>query len=309
MERITPYAAPVNRSGRVFGLALAAVGLAGAGIGIGAYASSRSPVAAPSPAVITVEAAPQPIAAPKPAAPVDPPPQRSAEIDRLLQAINESEVQRREDSRKATERVAELERQAATARQEEIARRADDERRATEEAQRRRAAEQRAQDEAQRAEDERRRADERARQQAAWDAVRQMQADQQAEVQRRAAETLEEERRRIEAVRRRLAERAAAVPQVTGVNLWATTPTVHGPYPRTIQFTGWVTVDGPTTIRFRFVGSDGTVSPVRTLACPRPGRYSVATPWRISGVGSGSVTLEVLDPSPVSSTASYTAAP
>jgi len=308
MERTTSYATPVNRTGRIFGLALAAVGLAGAGIGIGTYVAARPPVAPPSPAAITVETTPQPVAATKPV-PVDPSLQRSAEIDRLLQAMNESEAQRREDARKATERIAAVERQAAAARQDEVARRAEDERRATEEVQRRRAAEQRDQIDAQRAEDDRRRAAEHARQQAAWDAVRQMQADQQAAAQRRAAQVLDEERWRIEAARRRLAERAAAAPQVTGVNLWATTPTVHGPYPRTILFTGWVTVDGPTTVRYRFVGSDGTVSPSRTLTCPRAGRYSVTSPWRVTGVGSGSVTLEVLDPSPVTATASFTAAP
>src|SRR5262245_52855320 len=120
MERTTSYATPVNRTGRIFGLALAAVGLAGAGIGIGTYGAARPPVAPPSPAAITVETTPQPVAATKPV-PVDPSLQRSAEIDRLLQAMNESEAQRREDARKATERIAAVERQAAAARQDEVA--------------------------------------------------------------------------------------------------------------------------------------------------------------------------------------------
>src|SRR4051812_16474999 len=105
MERTTQYATPVNRTGRMFCLALAAVGLAGAGIGLGAYTRSQSRAVIPTPVVNSVEVAPLPVAPP-----VDATPPRSPEIDRLLLAFNESEAQRREDARKATERLAELER-------------------------------------------------------------------------------------------------------------------------------------------------------------------------------------------------------
>jgi hypothetical protein len=250
MDRTTPYAEPVRQTNRLLATTLAAIGLAGAGLGMGACLWAHSPVAA-SPA--SVEIAP-----PRPVPPTDAPSQRPPDIDRLLQVFNETEAQRRDDARKAADRMADLDRQAA------------------------------------------------ARQQATWDAYRQMQADQQAEAQRRA---LDDERRRLEAARRRMAERTAALPQVTGINLWALTPTVHGPYPRTVSFSGWVTVDGPTTVRYRFVGSGGTTSPPRTLICPVAGRYAVSTPWSVSGVGMGTVTLEVLDPTPVTTTASYTAVP
>jgi hypothetical protein len=294
MERTTPYATPVNRAGRMFCLALAAVGLAGAGIGIGAYFTAQSPADIPNPVVNTVEVAPLPVAPPKPAPPVDVAPPRSPEIDRLLQAFNESEAQRREDARKATERLAELERVAAAAR------RAEDERRATDEAQRRQAAEQ-ARDDAQRTIEDRRRAEEQARQQAAWDALRQMQADQQAEAQRQAALALEEERRRIDAARRRLADRAAAGPQVTGIGLWVDRPTARGPLPQALRFTGWVVADGPATVRYRFARSDGGLSAVQTLTFARAGRQAVTYDWTLGSRGTGWVALEVLDPNPVMS--------
>jgi multidrug efflux pump subunit AcrA (membrane-fusion protein) len=294
MERTTPYATPVNRAGRMFCLALAAVGLAGAGVGIGAHFKAQSPTVTPSPVVNTIGAVPLPVP-PKPIVPVDVTPQRSPEIDRLLQAFNESEAQRREDARKATERLAELERVAVAAR------RAEDERRATDEAQRRQAAEQQARDDAQRTTEDRRRAEEQARQQAAWDALRQMQADQQAEAQRRAALALEEERRRIEAARRRLADRAAAGPQVTGIGLWVDRPTARGPLPQVLRFTGWVVADGPATVRYRFARSDGGLSAVQTLTFARAGRQAVTYDWTLGSRGSGWVALEVLDPNPVTS--------
>jgi multidrug efflux pump subunit AcrA (membrane-fusion protein) len=294
MERTTPYATPVNRAGRMFCLALAAVGLAGAGIGIGAYTRSQSPAFIPNPVVNTVEVAPLPVP-PKPAPPVDVTPQRSPEIDRLVQAFNESEAQRREDARKATDRLAELERVAAADR------RAADERRATDEAQRRQAAEQQARDDAQRTTEDRRRAEEQARQQAAWDALRRAQADQQAEAQRRAALALEEERRRIEAARRRLAERAAAVPQVTGVGVWVDRPTARGTLPQALRFTGWVVADGPATVHYRFIRSDGSASAPQALTFARAGRQSVTYDWSVGSRYCGWVALEVLDPTPVTS--------
>jgi hypothetical protein len=310
MDHTTPYAAPVNRGGRIFALALAAVGLAGAGIGIGVAARSRTPDVAPSPVVHTVE-----IAAPKPAPPVDASPRPAAELERLLQVLNEAEAQRREDARKASERTAELERLAATTRQDEAARRAENERRAAEEAQRRLAAEQqaaeeaqrrlaaeqRAQDEARQVNEERRRAAERARVEGAWDTIRQLEAERQAEAQRRAAQALEEDRRRVEAVRRRLAERAAAVSQVTAIGLWADRPTARGPLPQTVRFTGWITADGPTTVHYRFVHSDGGLSAVQTLTFARAGRQPVSTTWSLGARFSGWVALEVLDPNPVTS--------
>ena len=90
MERTTPYAAPINRAGRIFCLALAAIGLAGAGVGIGAYTNAPSPAAQPSPVVTTAEVVPLPVP-PKPIVPADVTPQRSPEIDRLVQAFNDSE--------------------------------------------------------------------------------------------------------------------------------------------------------------------------------------------------------------------------
>jgi len=295
MERTTPYATPVNHNGRIFWLALAAVGLAGAGVGIGAVAWSRSPTVAPSPVVSTVEAAP-----PKPAPSTDALPQRSPEIDRLLQGLNESEAQRREDARKAADRVAELERMNATARQDEAARRAEDVRRVTDEAQRR-AAELRAQDEARRAEDERRRADDQARRQAAWDAVRRIEADRQAEAQRRAAQALEDERRRIEDARRRTADRRTALPRVTGAILSVDRPTARGTLPQTLRFTGWITADGPATVQYRFVRSDGSTAELQTLTCPAAGRFPVSMTWSLGAPFSGWVALEVAAPNPVTS--------
>ena len=181
------------------------------------------------------------------------------------------------------------------------ARRAEDERRTTDEAQRRQAAEQQARDDAQRTIEDRRRAEEQARQQAAWDALRQMQADQQAEAQRQAALALEEERRRIDAARRRLADRAAAGPQVTGIGLWVDRPTARGPLPQALRFTGWVVADGPATVHYRFVRSDGSASAPQALTFARAGRQAVTYDWTLGSRGTGWVALEVLDPNPVMS--------
>jgi hypothetical protein len=238
------------------------------------------------------------VAPPKPAPSADALPQRSPEIDRLLQGLNESEAQRREEARKAAERVAELERLSATARQDEAARRADDVRRVTDQAQRR-AAEQQAQQDARRAEDERRRVEDEARRQAAWDAVRRLEADRQAEAQRRAALALEEERRRIEDARRRAAERRTALPQVTGAILSVDRPTARGALPQTLRFTGWITADGPATVQYRFVRSDGSTAELQTLTFPRAGRLPVNTTWTLGAPLSGWVALEVEAPNPV----------
>ncbi|HKB04638.1 MAG TPA: hypothetical protein VKD90_20610, partial [Gemmataceae bacterium] len=235
----------------------------------------------------------------------------SGEIEKLVKSLQDAEDQRKGEARKAAERIAELERQAA-ARLEETNRRAEEERRRAEDAAQQRAiaAEEqrridarRAEDERQRAEEQARlRADEQARFQATLDAARRLESDRLAEEQRRTAWALELERRRIEAERRRLEERRAVGPQVTGVGFWADRPAIRGPLPQTVTFSGWVTSDGPTTVRYRFRRSDGVVGPVQTLTFARAGRQSVSTTWGLGVAYTGWVSLEVLDPNPVTST-------
>jgi hypothetical protein len=298
----TTYDAPDRSDRRILWpiVALTALGLAGAGLG--ALAWSR-PAAATPDASTTAVRPPDPPAPPTPPVPTAP---VSAEIEKLVKSLKEAEDQRREEVRKAAERIAELERQAA-ARLEETNRLAEERRRADEATQQRAiAAEEqrridarRADDERQRAEEQARlRADEQARFQAALDAARRWQADRLAEEQRRNAWALELERRRLEAER----SRRTVSPQVTGVAFWADRSAIRGPLPQTVTFSGSITANGPTTVHYRFRRSDGVVGPAQELTFAAAGRQSVSTSWSLSSAYSGWVSLEVLDPNPVTST-------
>jgi hypothetical protein len=304
----TAYDAPERSDRRILWpiFALMALGLAGAGLG--AFAWTRPvALAQTSPEATAVRPSDPPV-------PTTPPVSTglaSADIEKLVKSLKDAEDQRRQEVRKAAERIAELERQAAS-RLEETNRRAEEERRRTEEAAQQRAiaAEEQRRIDARRVEADRLqaeeqarlRAEEQARIQATLDAARRFEADRLAEEQRRAAWALEQERRRIEAERRRLEERRAIGPQVTGVGFWADRSAVRGPLPQTLTFSGWITADGPTTVRYRFRRSDGTVGPVQTLTFARAGRQSVSTTWSLGIAYTGWMSLEVLDPNPVTST-------
>src|SRR4051794_31259569 len=57
----------------------------------------------------------------------------------------------------------------------------------------------------------------------------------------------------------------------------------EGPCPATIRFEGNITVNGPGTVRYTFLRSDGATSPVYTLEFKEEGTQPVSTTWRLGG--------------------------
>jgi hypothetical protein len=86
------------------------------------------------------------------------------------------------------------------------------------------------------------------------------------------------------------------------VAFWADRSAIRGPLPQTVTFSGSITANGPTTVHYRFRRSDGVVGPAQELTFAAAGRQSVSTSWSLSSAYSGWVSLEVLDPNPVTST-------
>jgi hypothetical protein len=74
----------------------------------------------------------------------------------------------------------------------------------------------------------------------------------------------------------------------------------QGPCPATIRFEGNITVNGPGTVRYTFLRSDGATSPVYTLEFKREGTQRVSTTWRLGGASrpqfSEWVSLKVISP-------------
>jgi hypothetical protein len=77
----------------------------------------------------------------------------------------------------------------------------------------------------------------------------------------------------------------------------------HGP--ALITFRGYIAVDQPTTVQYKFIRSDNAESPVQTLNFPKAGRQEVTTTWQLSGTGlpeySGWEAIEVISPASVQS--------
>ncbi|WP_456433284.1 hypothetical protein, partial [Nitratifractor sp.] len=69
---------------------------------------------------------------------------------------------------------------------------------------------------------------------------------------------------------------------VQSVTLQAIPEHSTGPCPRPVRFRGTIRVNAPTTVRYRFIRSDGTRSPVHRFFAKVPGDYPIHTRWSIT---------------------------
>ena len=93
---------------------------------------------------------------------------------------------------------------------------------------------------------------------------------------------------------------------VTDVFLKADNPIGSGPCPVTIRFTGYISTDGPGTVKYTFTRSDGALGPVETLDFKAAGTQSVSTTWTLGDATSlpsyeGWQSLKVLSPNELES--------
>ena len=77
--------------------------------------------------------------------------------------------------------------------------------------------------------------------------------------------------------------------------------TYNGQCPTTITFVGDITVDGPCTVTYRWVRSDGVQGPVETEVFNGAGAKQLSDTWTLGG-GGGSITewerIDILTPLP-----------
>ncbi len=70
---------------------------------------------------------------------------------------------------------------------------------------------------------------------------------------------------------------------VTGTSFSSTPETYQGQCPVTINFSGKITVNGKGTVQYKFLRSDGAVSPVQVLEFDSAGSRTVSTVWSLGG--------------------------
>ncbi|HEV3469805.1 MAG TPA: hypothetical protein VG148_10830 [Pyrinomonadaceae bacterium] len=104
---------------------------------------------------------------------------------------------------------------------------------------------------------------------------------------------------------RRLTAPAAQKFAVTAVSLLASPSRYQGSCPAKINFDGVIEANGPGTVRYTFVRSDGATGPTQTLVFKSAGRLPVNNTWSIGGAGlphfSGWQAIRILDPAPAES--------
>jgi hypothetical protein len=71
--------------------------------------------------------------------------------------------------------------------------------------------------------------------------------------------------------------------QQVAAHLDAVPPGYNGECPATITFSGWIGLNHPGTVRYRFTRSDGARGPFTTLKFEEAGRQNVGTTWRLGG--------------------------
>jgi hypothetical protein len=94
--------------------------------------------------------------------------------------------------------------------------------------------------------------------------------------------------------------------RVTEVFLKADNAIGSGPCPVTIRFTGYISTDGPGTVKYTFTRSDGALGPVEILDFKAAGTQSVSTTWTLGDATSlpsyeGWQSLKVLSPNELES--------
>lgn len=94
--------------------------------------------------------------------------------------------------------------------------------------------------------------------------------------------------------------------RVTEVFLKADNAVGSGPCPVTMKFTGYISTDGPGTVKYSFTRSDGALGPVETLYFKAAGTQSVSTTWTLGDATAlpsyeGWQSLKVLSPNELES--------
>lgn len=98
-------------------------------------------------------------------------------------------------------------------------------------------------------------------------------------------------------------------PRVTAIRLQAGPADFSGDCPQEIVFLGRITADGPGTVSYRFMRSDGAQGPIQQLTFKGAGTEPVRTTWRLGA--SGKVynrywqVLKVLEPNEMESNKAY----
>lgn len=93
--------------------------------------------------------------------------------------------------------------------------------------------------------------------------------------------------------------------EVTDVDLRPDEAKVLGQCPATVRFTGSITTNGPGTVTYTFVRSDGATGPSSTVEFKEGGTQTVTTTWTLGGVAlpqyEGWQSIKVLTPNEVES--------
>jgi len=76
---------------------------------------------------------------------------------------------------------------------------------------------------------------------------------------------------------------AAAPPRVRGIVLRPAQGPHVGPCPANLSFSGELKVDGPATVTYQFLRSDGVKSPVQSLKFTEAGTQPVHHEWSLEG--------------------------
>jgi hypothetical protein len=100
---------------------------------------------------------------------------------------------------------------------------------------------------------------------------------------------------------------AAALAQgsVVSATLTPTPQAYDGPCPVVIRFKGRIEVNGPATVQYSFIRSDGAIPPVETLVFSEAGAKEVETTWTLGGAAlprfGGWIAIETRTPNKFSS--------
>ncbi len=88
---------------------------------------------------------------------------------------------------------------------------------------------------------------------------------------------------------------------VTAVKVVANRPVIKDKCPVTVGFSAWITASASGAVTWRIVRSDGATGAVHTLKFGSAGQQPISEVWSLSTSLTGSITLEVLSPTPITS--------
>jgi hypothetical protein len=89
---------------------------------------------------------------------------------------------------------------------------------------------------------------------------------------------------------------AAAAPRVVSINYYAESLGAQMKCPQTVKFKGSIMMDGPGTVKYTFLRSDGASSPVHTLNFSEAGSKDVSNTWALGKSYAGYQKLKILSP-------------